>query len=56
MNHASKAEVIIDLHERGFTEDFQICRNKIVGIQEDIPVNLDDCYILEYHCFSIQTE
>ena len=51
MNYASNAEAIIDLHERGFTEDFQICGNKIVWIQEDIPVNLEDCLTLEYHCF-----
>jgi hypothetical protein len=43
------ADVIIDLHERGFTHDFALLGNKIWWIQENCFLPLADLTILECH-------
>jgi hypothetical protein len=47
----SKSEAVIDLHERGFTEDFQLLGNSILWIQGQIFIRQKDFSIAECHSF-----
>jgi len=47
----SKCEVVIDLHERGFTEDFQLIGTNLLWVQRKIFLRQKDFSILEYHSF-----
>ena len=47
----SKSEAVIDLHERGFTEDFQLLGNNLLWIQGKIFLRQKDFSIEEYHSF-----
>lgn len=48
----SKSEAIIDLHERGFTEDFQLSGNDLLWIQRKTFVRQKDFSIVECHSIS----
>ncbi|MDB5276553.1 MAG: hypothetical protein JWR61_1508 [Ferruginibacter sp.] len=47
----AKHAVIIDLHERGFTSDFQFAKQGLWWIQEKIYVNEPDVSVLESYRF-----
>jgi hypothetical protein len=47
----SKSEAVIDLHERGFTEDFQLLGKSILWIQGQIFIRQKDFSIVECHSF-----
>lgn len=47
----SKSEAVIDLHERGFTEDFQLLGNNLLWIQGKIFLRQIDFSIVECHRF-----
>lgn len=51
----SYCEVIADLHERGFTDDFKITRKGVVWLQERIVFKMDDFEITECHRFLDRT-
>jgi hypothetical protein len=47
----SKSEAIIDLHERGFTEDFQLIGTNLLWIQRKIFLRQKNFSIVECHSF-----
>lgn len=47
----SKSEAVIDLHERGFTEDFQLLGTNLLWIQQKIFLRQKDFSIVECHSF-----
>lgn len=47
----NKSEAVIDLHERGFTEDFQLIGTNLLWIQRKIFLRKKDFSIVEYHSF-----
>jgi hypothetical protein len=47
----SKSEAIIDLHERGFTEDFQLIGTNLLWIQRKIFLRQKDFSIVACHSF-----
>ena len=47
----SKSEAVIDLHERGFTEDFQLFGTCLLWIQRKIFLRQKDFSIVECHSF-----
>ncbi|CAN5366122.1 hypothetical protein BH11BAC3_BH11BAC3_35440 [soil metagenome] len=47
----NKSEAVIDLHERGFTEDFQLIGTNLLWIQRKIFLREKDFSIVEYHSF-----
>lgn len=47
----SKSEAVIDLHERGFTEDFQLIGTNLLWIQRKIFLRKKDFSIVECHSF-----
>lgn len=47
----SKSEAVVDLHERGFTEDFQLLGNNLLWKQGKIFLRQKDFSIAEYHGF-----
>jgi hypothetical protein len=47
----SKSEAVIDLHERGFTKDFQLLGNNLLWIQGKIFLRQKDFFIVECHHF-----
>jgi hypothetical protein len=49
--YVSKSEAVIDLHERGFTEDFQLFGNNLLWIQQKIFLRQKDFSIVECHRF-----
>jgi len=49
--YQDKAAVIIDLHERGFTEDFQIAEGLVLWIQRKLLLKLADFSLVEAHSF-----
>ena len=49
--YLDKAAVIIDLHERGFTEDFQIAGGLILWIQRKLFLKPKDFSLVEAHSF-----
>lgn len=46
-----KYEAIIDLHERGYSEDFHLTGNSLLWLQGKIKMGTGDFYITEYHLF-----
>jgi len=49
--YRDKAAVIIDLHERGFTEDFQVAEGLILWIQRKLFLKPNDFSLVEAHSF-----
>ena len=49
--YLSKAAVIIDLHERGFTEDFNVVGDRILWVQRKFFLKPKDCRLVEAHSF-----
>lgn len=47
----AKYEAIIDLHERGYTEDFQLTGNGLFWLQGKTKVDSEEFYITEFHIF-----
>lgn len=47
----SESEAVIDLHERGFTEDFHLFGNNLLWIQQQIFLTEKDFSIVECHSF-----
>ena len=45
----TKQEIIIDLHERGYSHDFQLLGNDLLWIQEKILLHPEEFSINEYH-------
>jgi hypothetical protein len=50
-NHRHYADAIIDLHERGYCQDFVLFGNNLLWVQEKIFISSNDFSILEYHQF-----
>jgi hypothetical protein len=46
-----KYEAVIDLHERGFSEDFKLVSNDLLWVQEKKIIPAGDFSIREYHHF-----
>jgi hypothetical protein len=44
-------EVIIDLHQRGYTEDFELNGNTLLWVQDRSVIDSDEFSILECHRF-----
>jgi hypothetical protein len=42
-------DAIADLHEKGFTNDFQLVGNDLLWVQEHIFLRVGEFFILEYH-------
>ncbi|RYZ47611.1 MAG: hypothetical protein EOP49_20890 [Sphingobacteriales bacterium] len=51
--HLTQSAAIIALHEKGFTNDFQLQGNLLLWIQGRILLTADDFSILE--CYEVQT-
>jgi hypothetical protein len=49
--YLSARDAVIDLHERGFNQDFQLFGNDLLWIQEKMFVRAGDFYILEHYTF-----
>jgi hypothetical protein len=49
--YIAKYEAIIDLHERGYCEDFQLVGNDLVWLQGKKLIRAGDFSISEYHIF-----
>jgi hypothetical protein len=49
--YINKSKAIIDLHERGFTEDFELFGNDLLWIQEKIFFRPKQFSIMEAHRF-----
>ena len=49
--YRDKASVIIDLHERGFTEDFQMVEGLVLWIQRKLFLKPADFSLVEAHRF-----
>ena len=47
--YSNSLEAIIDLHERGFTEDFQRLGKNILWLQQNLLLQPNDYLILESH-------
>jgi hypothetical protein len=50
-NHRHYADAIIDLHERGYCQDFVLFGNNLLWVQEKIFIGSNDFSILECHQF-----
>jgi hypothetical protein len=50
-NHLHYADAIIDLHERGYCQDFVLFGNDLLWVQEKIFIRNNDFSILECHQF-----
>ena len=50
-NHRHYADAIIDLHERGYCQDFVLFGNNLLWVQEKIFISSNDFSILECHQF-----
>jgi hypothetical protein len=50
-NHRHYADAIIDLHERGYCQDFVLFGNDLLWVQEKIFISRNDFSILECHQF-----
>jgi hypothetical protein len=50
-NYRHYADAIIDLHERGYCQDFVLFGNNLLWVQEKIFISSNDFSILEYHQF-----
>jgi hypothetical protein len=50
-NHRHHADAIIDLHERGYCQDFVLFGNDLLWVQEKIFIGGNDFSILECHQF-----
>lgn len=51
--NSTRLHAVIDLHERGFTEDFIQLGNKIAWIQEQALFPLNDFQVLERYWFGL---
>jgi hypothetical protein len=49
--YSGKCEAVIDLHERGFTEDFQLVGTNFLWVQRKIFLRQSDFSITECHSF-----
>jgi len=47
--YSNSAAVIIDLHKKGFTNDFQLFGNDLFWVQEGIFLRAGEFVIVEYH-------
>lgn len=47
----AKYEAIVDLHERGYSEDFQLTGNDLFWLQGKEKIKAEEFYITEYHLF-----
>jgi hypothetical protein len=50
-NNVKKQRAIIDLHEKGFTDDFQLIGNDLLWVQEKIYLRSEDFLVLEGYKF-----
>ena len=46
--YSNRTDVISDLHERGFTNDFQLIGNDLLWVQEKLFIRAGEFSILEY--------
>ena len=53
--YLTEHEAIIDLHEKGYSQDFQLFGNELLWLQEKIFISSGEFSILEYHRFSSQS-
>lgn len=49
-------EAIIDLHERGYTEDFSLSGNDLLWLQGKTAVRAGEFSIVEFHSFPLQAD
>ena len=49
--YLDKHSAIIGLHEKGFTEDFEIFGDKLLWVQQKIFLSENEFFITEYHRF-----
>ena len=47
--YSNSADVVIDLHAKGFTNDFQLFGNDLLWVQESIFVRAGEFAIIEHH-------
>src|SRR5215510_1938773 len=47
--YSSSSDAVYDLHQRGFTNDFQLVGNDLLWVQEGMFVRAGEFAILEYH-------
>jgi len=52
--YSNSAEAVIDLHAKGFTNDFQLFGNDLLWVQEGIFVRAGEFAILEYHEINVK--
>ncbi|MET0636749.1 MAG: hypothetical protein ABWZ25_12035 [Chitinophagaceae bacterium] len=50
--YLTKADAIVDMHERGYINDFQLSGNDLLWVQGKVFLRARDFAILEYHRFS----
>jgi len=48
-NYSNGADIVSDLHSKGFTNDFQLFGNDLLWVQEGIFVRAGEFAILEHH-------
>ena len=47
--YASQHEVVIDLHERGFSQDFEFAEGGIRWVQQNAVLQIPDCSVVEFY-------
>jgi hypothetical protein len=47
--YTDSAELIIDLHQKGFTQDFQLKGNDLYWLNENRQVNIGEFIVVEFH-------
>ena len=49
VSYASQHEVVIDLHERGFSQDFEFAEGGIRWVQQNAVLQIPDCSVVEFY-------
>jgi hypothetical protein len=51
-NNLKKQDVVINLHEKGFTDDFQLIGSNLLWVQGQTYLRRDECSVLEFYEFA----
>lgn len=49
--YLSLSEMVVDMHERGYTDDFELNGDDIYWVQKKLVLNSDEFLIIECHSF-----
>ena len=54
--YTNKWAAVIGLHERGFTEDFELSGNNLLWVQQRLLLPLEEVTLIEFHHFGNSLE